>query len=143
VAARRCSSGAGGATNGSSPPAAEARHALSPAQRIGQQPPPLGLEPTCIFVKPSKALLSAHAPVVGCVTAAAGIVVCAVVSSKRASNAVSDISGRIMASYVVVNIVTGVVRVSSFRSRLRRRCRRATTTTPQFPVNRVTKSGDP
>jgi len=87
---------------------------------------------TRVFIKPSKALRSVHVPMVDRVTAA-GIAVRAVFSSKRASDAVSDISGRIVANGVAVAIGTGVVHVSGSRSRRRRRrCRRATTTKPLF-----------
>ena len=76
------------------------------------------LELARAFVKPSnKALLSAHAPTVGRVTAtatAAGIVVRAVVSSKRASSAASGISGCIAANGVIVTIASAA---GPFRSR--------------------------
>jgi len=69
--------------------------------------PSLPPEPARVFVEPSKALRSAHAPMAGRVTATgAGIAVRAVVSSKRASGAVSDISGRIVANGVVSSLVS-------------------------------------
>jgi len=109
VAAWRCSSGTGGA---SSAPGFRLRSAPGSSHRRSV------LKLARVFVKPSKALLSAHTPVVGRVTAtAAGIVVRAVVSSKRASSAVSNTSVRIVANGIVVTIVTGVVHVSSSRSR--------------------------
>ena len=140
MAARRCSSGTGGATNGSRPRCRRSPARALPAQRIERR---LVLKLARVFVTSSKALLSAHAPMVGRVTAtAAGIVVRAVVSSKRAGSAVSDISGRVPASDIVVTIVTGVVYVSSSRSRHRHCCRRTTTKPPSSPVIRVTGSGD-